>query len=286
MATKDDAIFEYSDYRRFLRDFYRARKASEAGFSYRLFSRRAKLGSPNYLKLVIDGERNLSPKMARRFGEACGLEGDALECFEALVSCVEAADPAERERSRKRLARFRQRRQVHRIAEDRAAYYSSWYVSVIRELCVCPGFRESPAWIAKQLVPRIRASEARRAVELLLRLGMLVRDEEGRLRQSEALVTSGAEASRSLVAEYHRVMMRHAGESIDRVPREQRDISSLTVALSAEGLERFKKRLQEFRRELLAMSAEEPVPARVVQLNMQLFPLSHIVPAPDAKDPT
>lgn len=58
-------VYGYLDYRAFLADLYTAKKAR--GFSYRSFSRRAGLSSPNYLKLVIDGQRNLSAKMAERF---------------------------------------------------------------------------------------------------------------------------------------------------------------------------------------------------------------------------
>jgi uncharacterized protein (TIGR02147 family) len=60
-------VFEYLDYRAFLRDIYLAKKAERRGFSFRAFSRRANLRSPNYLKLVMDGERNLSRAMAERF---------------------------------------------------------------------------------------------------------------------------------------------------------------------------------------------------------------------------
>jgi hypothetical protein len=34
------------------------------------------LKSPNYLELVIDAERNMSPDMAGRFADACGLKED------------------------------------------------------------------------------------------------------------------------------------------------------------------------------------------------------------------
>ena len=50
-------MFRYLDYRTFLADFYAAKK--KRGFSFRAFSRAAGLGAPNYLKLVISGERNL-----------------------------------------------------------------------------------------------------------------------------------------------------------------------------------------------------------------------------------
>ena len=85
-------VFRYLDYRRFLADYYRARKAR--GFSYRAFSRAAGLGAPNYLKLVIDGQRNLTAAMAARFAHACGLSGEGADYFAQLVEFNQAPAPA------------------------------------------------------------------------------------------------------------------------------------------------------------------------------------------------
>ena len=53
-------------------------------------------------------------------------------------------------------------------------------------------------------------------------------------------------------------------------------IAALTLCLGRDGLERFKERLRKFRRELLELSELEPDPRQVVQLNIQLFPLSEV----------
>jgi uncharacterized protein (TIGR02147 family) len=55
----DVEVFDYRDYRAYLRDVYQSRKSSEYGFSYRAFAKRAGLSAPNYLKLVAEGQRNL-----------------------------------------------------------------------------------------------------------------------------------------------------------------------------------------------------------------------------------
>ena len=78
-AAESPEVFEYLDYRKYLRDFYASRKRGGRGFSYRAFSRRAQLQSPNYLKLVIEGQRNLTGPMANRFATACGLDGVRLQ---------------------------------------------------------------------------------------------------------------------------------------------------------------------------------------------------------------
>ena len=109
-----------------------------------------------------------------------------------------------------------------------------------------------------------------------LSLGLLVRDEAGRLSQGEPLLSTGAEVRNLYVARYHLAMLERAALSIEEVPAEQRDISSLTLCLGADGIRRLKLRLRAFRRELLELSSLEQEPRQVVQLNLQLFPLSRL----------
>ena len=275
-------VFAYLDYRAFLRDHYESRKGR--GFSFRAFARKANLGSPNYLKLVMDGERNLSGPMAARFARACGLGGAAAACFEPLVPRGQARPSTGRPAAYDRLKGFRRYRSVQKLELDHAEYHSTWYLPAIRELAAREGFRADPAWIARTLRPRITVTEARRALDTLLRLGLLTRREDGSVRRAQAHVTTGPETSGLHITRYHRMMMERASEAIDRVPAAERDISSLTLCLGPSGLADLKRRVQAFRRELLDLSEQDPAPDQVVQLNMQLFPLSHASSAEDGGD--
>lgn len=273
-GSSEPEAFGYLDYRAFLRDYYVAKKKRGRGFSYRQFSRRAGLKSPNYLKLVIDGDRNLSSSMAERFADACGLEGDERAYFVDLVAFNQARTSTERNACYARLTRFRSYRETHALDLAHAAYFSTWYMPAIRELAVRPDFRDDPEWIASQMMPPITKAEAQRAMATLLELGLLVRHADGRVEQGEALVSTGPETTGMHVGNYHRGMMQRAAEAIDLVPAADRDISSLTLCLGEDGLRRVKGRIQRFRRELLELSELEDEPVRVVQINFQLFPLS------------
>jgi uncharacterized protein (TIGR02147 family) len=94
------------------------------------------------------------------------------------------------------------------------------------------------------------------------------------LRQGEAVATTGPETTGLHIANYHRTMMERASESIDLVPAPQRDVSSLTFCVGEDGLRRIKERVQRFRKELVHLLAEEEDGEQVLQLNMQLFPLT------------
>ncbi len=270
---KDPDVFDYLDYRAYLRDLYAARKKRGA-FSYRAFSMRAKLRSPNYLKLVIDGERNLTPQMAKRFAGACGLTGQPAAFFCELVNFGQAQGIDERNEVYSRVRRFRQYREANQLQIAADEYHSRWYLPAIRELALATDFRADPEWIARRLVPKIKPSEARFALDVLCQLNMLVPGEGGKLKQGTPLVSTGAETASLHMVNFHRSMMQLASESLDRISYEQRDISSVTMCLGPDGLEMIKHAIVRFRRELLELSELEQAPEQVVQVNFQLFPLS------------
>ena len=267
-------VYGYLDYRAFLRDFYAAKKAKSRAFSYRAFSKRAGVASPNYLKLVVDGQRSLSAKMAERFAHACSLDADASRYFVNLVAFNQAKTSAERALHYGKLTSSQRYRQAHKLEIAHAAYYSDWYMPAIRELAASVEFKGDPEWIADQLIPNITPLQAARALETLIELGLLVKDDAGRWVQADALLSTGPETRGLHIAAFHRAMTQRAIESIDLVPAQDRDISSLTLCLSRGGLRAFKERIQRVRRELLELSALETDPEQVVQINFQLFPLS------------
>jgi uncharacterized protein (TIGR02147 family) len=282
-------VYSYSDYRRFLADHYAYAKAAHS-FSFRAFSQRAGIRSSNYLKLVIDGERNLSAAMATRFAKGCGLTGDRAEFFCELVAYCQATSVAERNRGYERLYRFRPFRAVHQLAKEQAAYHSQWYVPAIRELVRRADFQDDPAWIALQLEPKISPAQAEKALATLLKLGLLRRQpakDGGRLEQTSELVTTGAGPLGHHIFSFHHMMLERAGYALDHSPREERDISCVTLCVSDAKLQELKQRVRAFRKELLQAAEVDNLPERVVQVNFQVFALSAPVAqagAPRASD--
>jgi uncharacterized protein (TIGR02147 family) len=268
-------VFRYQNYREFLSDYYRQRKAAKDGFSLRAFSKRVGLRSPNYLKLVMDGDRNLTPEMAIRFAESCGLAKEAVEFFCELVAFNQARSASERELRYNRLKRFPRFRKVHSLSAAQQSYHGHWYFPAIRELVAHAEFRDDPKWIAATLVPSITPQQAKKALEVLVRLGLLVRDpKSGRLDQSDPLVETPEGPLGHQVVQYHRAMMSLAADALDRIPREEREIASLTLCLSESRMLELKSELEQIRSSILQRYESDENADRIVQLNLQMFPLS------------
>jgi uncharacterized protein (TIGR02147 family) len=267
-------VFAYLDYREALRALYAHKKANEYGFSHRAFSRRAGLKSVNFLKLVMEGERNLSAEVAPRFAAALGLDGAESDYFCALVDYNQARTSRDRSAAHQRLVRQQPQRAVRELDAQHAAYHTHWYIPAIRELAVRADFRAEPAWVARMLEPSITVAQAKKALEVLTALGLLSADEHGQLRPVDAHVSTGLAPLGHQIADYHRAMIARAGQSIDLFERSEREIASLTLCIDEAVLPELKQKLQAFRRELMLFAEASGQRTRVVQVNFQLFPLS------------
>lgn len=275
-SKKPVEIFTYLDYRAFLNDYYLHKKAS-ARLSFRAFSRKAELRSPNYLKLVIEGQRNLPKPMALRFAKACQLDAIETDYFLALVAFGQAKNLEERSMRYRDLRRFQHYRAVFRLDVAQDTYHSRWYLPAIRELVATTVFREDPVWIAESLRPQITIEEAETGLEALQQLGLLQRDEGGRLQQVSVSVSTGGDRVRSLhLKNYHCTLLTLAASSMDRFPSQKRDVASVTLRLGPDGLQKLKSRLQAFRRELMELSDAEQNTTQVVHVGMQMMPLTEL----------
>jgi uncharacterized protein (TIGR02147 family) len=265
-------MFDYTDYRAFLRDAYLERKGR--GLSHRWLARHAGLSSPSFLTAVMDGKKNLARPTAQRVAVALSLTGDAAEYFETLVERDQARDPLDRRRLDASLARLRRYQDTHALASAQDAYHRTWYVPAIRELSLTARFEADPGWVAQTLRPKITTREAKDALLRLEQLGLLRPDAAGKLRATHRRVTTAPEPRSAQIARYHRTMIRRALAAIDDVARNERDISSVTLCVDATGLSGLKQRIQQIRRELLDEFDAGGSGAQVVQVNFQVFPLS------------
>jgi len=278
MDTLKPSLYEYLDYRQYLRDLYTSlnKKEERRFFSLRYFSRAAGFSSPNYLKLVMDGARNLTQKSIRKFSRALKLDSEETEFFENLVYMNQSPSTEEKNHYYARLSQSQPYLEAKGLEKDQYEYFTQWYYAVIREMILMPHFRENPQWIADQLVPKITGREAAQAIELLVRLGLLRRDPQGRLEQAERNITSGEIVRHLALCNFHRSMMQRAQESIDAIPGEERDISAITIAIHTAKVPELKKKMAEFRKEVHALLGDEKGPNAVYQINFQVFRLTKI----------
>jgi uncharacterized protein (TIGR02147 family) len=232
-------------------------KATRPGFSFRSFARRAGFASPNYLKLVMDGLRNLAPESAEKFGIGLGLSTRESDVFQILVSFSSARNDEERNSAYVRLRERLVEEELTRLRDDQFAVYDLWWALVVREMALLPDFRLDAQWIARRLRPRIRRVQAERAIALLLRTGLLVAQPDGTVRPAERTISTGPEVQSLAARNYHRHQLALASRALDAIPRDERNVTSVTLVLDRVGYEEAVAEIARMRRRLLEI-ADKP----------------------------
>lgn len=274
-------VFAFGNYRSYLAEFYRYEKARSPAFSYRSFALKAGLTSPNYLKLVIDGQRPVTEKNLSGFLRGLKLKGAEAEYFRLLVQLQETKDVRTKADLLEQILRLRQRHsgEPAALAKDRIEILRGWHHWAIREMVLLEDFREDPAWIARRLRRRIAPSDAAESLELLQRLEFLQR-KGGRLVQTEPMITTSDDISNLIIRHLHRQFIEIGTWSLFNDAVEDRELSGVTLALSPEQLPALKRKLKEFRRELnreFSAPANKAGAAEIYHFESLFFPLTRKV---------
>lgn len=268
-------IFEYTNYRLFLKDKYAELKLKSPAFSYRYFSKKCGYSSPNFLKLVIDGKRNLSADSIDKFALFFEFNKAERDYFSKLVHFNQAKNSTEKNEFAQNILRSTIFKRLNPLSQDQFEYYANWYDVAIREILATKKLKLDAKAISNLLVPKVSERKVEESLERLMRLGLIKRS-QNRFVQTDELVTTGDEVSSAAIAKHHREMFKLASDSIDTIDRSLRDISGVTISLSNESIDELKLMIQRFRKNVLELSERENDKQSVYQVSIQMFPLSEV----------
>ncbi len=267
-------IFEYLDYRLFLLDYYNHKKNSTRDFTYRSFAQRASV-APSLLKDILSGRQNLTLATMQKYAVAMNLTQKETSYFSMLVQFNNSKEDANKNLLLGELVRLRGKSQVKTLSAKQYEYFSNWYHAVVRELVTEMGMGDNPEAIAEAITPPITPHKVRKSIDLLKELDLIYQDESGIWHSRDKVVSSESQVQSLSLKNYHKEMIEHALQSIERFSSDKREIQGLTLSCSADLYEKIRTRMQSFTEEVLNMVADEDTPAqKVFQLNLQLFPFS------------
>jgi uncharacterized protein (TIGR02147 family) len=265
-------IVEYTDYRKYIQDYYDERKRNSA-FSWQEFARNAGFSSAVFLKYVSEGKKNLSVSAAGSVASAMGLAGFEQTYFVLMVSYAHAKDDKSKRAAFEERCALVNAHKVRVLGSDEFNYFKSWKNPVLRELAPhMPGAK--PLEIAHACKPKISAAEVSETLDFLVKAKLLKKDRDGNYHQTDkAIKMAPVEAVPLAARDLQRQMGELALKSID-LPIAERMMSGYTLGLTRRAYERIKKETEDYYRRVVAIATEEDETEQVYRLNVQLFPLS------------
>jgi uncharacterized protein (TIGR02147 family) len=268
-------IFSFLDYRSFLKSYYEACKKSDPKFTYRYIAEFVGFKSAGHLTQILNGSTNISDSLAAGFVEFLKFGKQEASYFETLVHFNQAKTHSEKKHFFERLLKFKKLKSAV-ITPDQYEYFDKWYYVAIREVLSYYQFTDDFAGLAQQLKPAISPDDAKKTIELLIRLNLISKNEKGFYEKIDPVLSANPEGKALAITNNALETMRLAGESIDRFPKEQRNISGVTFSISQKTFDTIQEEVRNFRKRILDIAQCDATPDGVYQFNVQLFPLTDI----------
>jgi uncharacterized protein (TIGR02147 family) len=268
-------IYDYLDCRAFLKDKCDELKLQRPGFSYRQLSLMANIKSPSFIAGFIAGKKNISHQVALRIAHVLELDPHEIEFFINLLNLAQGATHEEKKMA---LAQCIRQAKDHQNIEVETflvyEYYANWYNVVIRDLIAVFDIGDDYKELSSLLDPPIKPEQAKESIDLLLKLGLIKKNNMGFYKRTHRFLTSKSHIKTPAVHDFQSEMMKKAILSLQRHNREIRDISTLTFSIDQSTYMHIFKMIESFRTSVLSLVKTINEPDQVVQLNIQLFPVS------------
>ncbi len=250
--TTDSSLDERTLFRLWLQRQFTERCKKNGRYSLRAFAKSLKMDASS-VSQILSGKRKLSRKSTLAVCEMLSATPKELRAFGLIQAKQGAVD------------------EFTQLNFDTYAVISDWYHYAILELTYVNGFKANPKWIAKKLA--ITAEEAKSAVERLKRLGLLMEENGSLIKTSKLLTNHSVVSTSGAHKQLQKQIIEKALLAIDGCDAEEKDITSMTMAIDVQNMDRARALIKKFRRDLCAL-LEDGIQSRVYHLGIQLYPVS------------
>ena len=228
-------------------------------FSLRAFARLVDV-SPAVLSRILSGKRRLTFKLAVRIADALVLGPIEREHLYSFYTSTESRCESDLEDQTGK-----------ELTIDCFNAMKDWYHYGITQLLFIESFQEDPKWIAKML--SITELEAKMAVDRLLRLEILERNDDGKLYRTTNHLSTSTDVASSGIRHFQKQILEKSLYSLEHDDILERDITSITVAINEDRIMEAKKEIMKFRKKLAEFLCVGEK-TRVYNLGIHLIPLS------------
>jgi uncharacterized protein (TIGR02147 family) len=276
-GEKEPDIFQYNDYRNYLKEFYDHKKSLNSGYSYRVFCNKADVSSTSYFNMILNGKRNLSQKTIPKFVKGLSLRGNKKKYFQNLVLFNQCSDhELKSEYFNEMLSLKSDTFAIYKLEFDQYSFLSKWYAVAIYEFLDTKNNCHSAKLIANKMKWGIEEKQVKEALDILKRLRLIKKDpSKGYIKVNQALETMDDNVLNEAKYNYHKSMIALSVKALEDSPiHELRELSALTFSIDDEKLPEIVSKMKKLIRDVNKLSGKTKYKDKVYQLNLSLFSLS------------
>ena len=259
-------------YSEILKTHFRVKKAMNNGYSLRAFARDLEI-LPSQLSKVMQQKQGLSLEAAKRISKRLNLSLQEEEIFLKKVEAWSSRSPKKREAAMEELEEISGSGEKEQLSRESFEVISNWIHFAILELFELEDFEVNAQTVSDFYgVDRVASEEALGNLE---KTGLVTND-SGRYSSTGQQFHVESSVPSQAIQMYHHQMIQKAKDAISRQPIHQRELQSVTFAVSSEDLPEVREMVKEFRGKLedkILKNNKSKNPNTVYALNLQLFSL-------------
>jgi uncharacterized protein (TIGR02147 family) len=272
MSETRPEIFQYLDYRVYLKDWFAFERTKGKRTSLRAFSARIlpALSSSGLLSGVLKGKKNLGPTLRTKFAKALQLKPREAQFFELLVQFNQAEDLEEKNQFFAQLSRFGKSK-AKLIHQGQYLFFSRWYYAVVWNYFGINQKQKNTAHIAAAIYPPLSTAQVEEAIRLLLELGLIKKLANG-YAVTENHLTTEPEFRDITAAQYNQQFLHLATESIHHVAASHRQFGTKVFSSSFSTISLIKEKVAQFHEEVQEILDQDLRSDCIYTLGTYLYP--------------
>lgn len=268
-------IFDFVNYRSYLRAVYLAHKTEKREHSFQYFAKKLGFASRGFFNLVIEGHRKLSPQAVGKVNRVFKHSKAQSEYFRAMVLHNQSDNDEERQIYLTKMASSKPRLKMTALNRAKYEVLTDKLFLILREAVEHPDFQEDPQWLAQHLAFVETPKKIRHALDTLIRLHLIRRDENGKLRQVDSVIATPPKLDVLDAFRYHDQILELARHSLVESPKTLGEMTTMTIPIPAMLLAEVHRKAEAFRSEIAELVNAGPRDYHEVFLvNVQVFPVT------------
>lgn len=255
-------------------DWRKAEKARNPAISHEYLGRRLGVSNRAYFNDVEKGRRDIGPIMFDRLVKLLKLDPTQSHYFRAMIGYGQPASANEKEYWFGQLVALNHT-PFRIIDADTWEYFRQSHHAVVRALLDTFSYRGDAKDAAKRLKHQITPDQFQESIDLLCKLGLAIKDDEGVYRQTDKVLSTGDRAQGELIRHYQLSVLEELKTIVAAGIPGTHDSNSLTLSISPKGAERIIARLRQLRKEIVSIANKDEDPAtEVYRVSMHIHGLT------------
>ncbi len=283
------SIYDYDNYVCYLNDWFKEQKEENKKFSHQYFAQKAGIKSRSFMANILNESRVLNPKHIHTVASALELKSKETKYFEALVYYKDSKEIKSKNHYFQIAQKLKPQTKMNMLKLKQYEYFQKWYYPVLRELLTYFDFNGDYKLLGQQLIPHVPPVEVKKAVDLLLELGLIkkvlidvkqssskiVQNRKKVLYEQTEEVIFGDDAYETMaIRSFQEVTLDLAKTALSEGEKSKRNFATYTFSTDNDGVKEINDLMMEFQEKLIGIVNSHPNIDSTHQLNVQMFPLT------------